>query len=435
MQGATASELITDIERRVQSGVLSPGDRLASVRSVAAELGVAPNTVASAYRQLRERGIVIGRGRQGTVVAHRGTPALPTDTTLPVGIVDARSGNPDPALQPSLDVAILAAAKAGPVHYGDRMVAAELSEAGKRWLASDGIDAANLTLASGAMDAIERVLVEHVRRGDRVGVEDPGHAPVHDVVAALGLEPVLLPVDEEGVTPAGLRVALERGVQAIIVTPRAQNPTGAAFTPGRAGELDILLRPHQSVLVIEDDHAGPVAGVPLAGLDRDRPKWAVVRSVSKSLGPDLRLALVAGDRDTVDRVEARVSIGPGWVSHLLQRTVAHLLDEPATALIIEQAAEQYSASRRRLIDALADGGLEAWGRSGLHVWIPVAAEQPVAEIVRSAGYAIRLGSPYRRATPPAVRVTIASLDDDNLDAIAHAVIAAVHPQTATTRLS
>ncbi len=435
MPQATASDLVADIEQRVRSGTLSPGDRLGSVRSVAAELGVAPNTIASAYRQLRERGIVIGRGRQGTIIADRRPAASPSSAPLPAGIVDARSGNPNPALQPDFAAAVSMAAKAGPVGYGDRMVTAELGVAGRRWLASDGIDAANLTLASGAMDAIERVLVEHVRRGDRIGIEDPGHAPVHDLIAALGLEPVLLPIDEEGVTPAGLEAALTRGVRAIIVTPRAQNPTGSAFTPARVAELDALLRPHRSVLVVEDDHAGPIAGVPLAGLDRDRPKWAVVRSVSKSLGPDLRLALLAGDRNTVDRVEDRVSIGPGWVSHLLQRTVAFLLDDPETATVIEHAAERYAAGRTRLIDALEVGGVKASGRSGLHVWIPVAAEQPVAEIVRSAGYAIRLGSPYRRSAPPAVRITVAGLEDHQLDAIAQAVIAAVPPRTATTRLS
>ncbi len=53
----------------VTRGQLAPGSRLPTVRGLAAELGLAANTVASAYRALEEAGIVEGRGRAGTFVA------------------------------------------------------------------------------------------------------------------------------------------------------------------------------------------------------------------------------------------------------------------------------------------------------------------------------------------------------------------------------
>jgi GntR family transcriptional regulator len=53
----------------IARGRLLPGDRLPTVRALAGQLGLAPNTVARAYRELEEAGWVVGRGRLGTFVA------------------------------------------------------------------------------------------------------------------------------------------------------------------------------------------------------------------------------------------------------------------------------------------------------------------------------------------------------------------------------
>jgi DNA-binding transcriptional MocR family regulator len=119
-------------------------------------------------------------------------------------------------------------------------------------------------------------------------------------------------------------------VQALVITTRAQNPFGSALDERRARELRALLRRHPEVLVLEDDHGGSVAGAPARTLCTDGiERFAVVRSVSKALGPDLRLALLAGDAATIARVEGRLALGIRWVSHLLQRTVAALLADKA----------------------------------------------------------------------------------------------------------
>src|SRR5205809_531347 len=84
-------------------------------------------------------------------------------------------------------------------------------------------------IVSGAMDGLERVLREHLRAGDRVIVEDPCFTGILDLLNALSLVPVPVPVDDDGLEPAGLREALRGTAGALIVTPRAQNPTGAAL--------------------------------------------------------------------------------------------------------------------------------------------------------------------------------------------------------------
>lgn len=414
----TAARIVEDVESRVRDGTLSPGERLPAVRVLADTLSIAPNTVAAAYRRLRERGVVVGRGRQGTIVAARTTLQASPEAPLPNNLVDAASGNPDHSLLPRATSKMLLAAARPGASYGNAMVTDELIEAGSRWLANDGLRVGHLTAAYGAMDAIERILAAHCSVGDRIGVEDPGHAPVHQIAAALGLVAVPMQVDELGVTPAGMRGALELGVAAVVITPRAQNPTGAAFDAERAAALRTILQSSPLALVIEDDHAGPVAGVPAHYLDHRRQSWAVVRSVAKSLGPDYRLALIIGDEQTLDQIEGRMQLGAGWVSHLLQRTVAALLADPASQKRVARAAETYGSRRRRLLKGLAHHEIEASARSGFQIWIPVADEEAAVSFLRDNGYAIRGASSYRIASGPAVRVTISALSDGQIDEIA-----------------
>ncbi|WP_193312820.1 GntR family transcriptional regulator [Georgenia subflava] len=62
-------QLRTQITEQVAGGKLGAGDRLPTVRRLADDLGIAPNTVARAYRELEQDGLLDGRGRAGTFVA------------------------------------------------------------------------------------------------------------------------------------------------------------------------------------------------------------------------------------------------------------------------------------------------------------------------------------------------------------------------------
>lgn len=412
----TAASIRTRIESDIRAGVLAPGDRLAAVRSLADEIGVSPNTVAAAYRQLRDRGAVVGRGRQGTVVAPARRPVQGQVSLVPDGVVDAMRGSPDPALLPDLAPALARACAGDSVRYGDDLLDPGFEAAAREMFSADGITAGFLTATSGAMDAVEKVLAANdLRPGDRVGVEDPGHVPVHQLVRAAGLELVPLPIDEEGVTTAGLGAALDVGLSALIITPRAQNPTGASLTSERAQALSETLAPHPGIVLIQDDHAGPISGALPILVDPPGPRFAVIKSLGKSLGPDLRISITTGDQVTVDRVAIAVSNGPGWVSHLLQRAAAHLLSDTSSVSQVTAAEQTYSNRRERMIATLATFGVNATGSSGLNVWIPTADEQGAVDAARSAGYAIRAADTYRVVSGPAVRVTISTLTDAQID--------------------
>ncbi|MCS0600666.1 aminotransferase class I/II-fold pyridoxal phosphate-dependent enzyme [Streptomyces sp. LP11] len=430
IQGRGAAEIAADVERAVAGGELEPGQHLPPMRELAARLGVNPNTVAAAYRVLRERGVIETAGRRGSRI--RPKPATTGREQLGVEVPadgrDLSTGNPDPDLLPRLAPALAAAAGQGdrrPVRYGDDPVDADLLRVARAELDADGVPAGPLTVTSGSLDAIERLLTAHLRPGDAVAVEDPGWGSLLDLVPALGLRTVPVGVDDDGPLVADLRRALESGARALVVTGRAQNPTGASVTATRARALRAVLRAHPETLLIEDDHGHGIVDQPLHSLAGVTGHWALVRSAAKAYGPDLRLAVLTGDATTVDRVRGRQRLGPGWVSLLLQRTVARLWADGA----VDRAAvaRSYGARRDALVEALAGHGVDARGRSGMNVWIPVPDETGAVARLLQAGWGVAPGARFRIASAPGIRVTVSPLTDADITPLAAAVAAAVRP--------
>jgi DNA-binding transcriptional MocR family regulator len=322
-----------------------------------------------------------------------------------------------------------------PVSYREAGPVPALLDLARERLTADGVrlDDAALTVTGGALDGIERLLTTHLRPGDKIAIEDPGWANLLDLVAALGLEPIPVPVDDDGPIAGGLLRALEAGAAAVVVTARAHNPTGASVTARRAGELRRVLGGFQGVLLIEDDHAAELSPVPLSPLAGAVPAWAFLRSVSKPFGPDLRLAVLAGDEGTVARVQGRLRMGAGWVSTLLQRLVAELWRDAAVAAAVARARDDYATRRSALVAALAERGLAAHGRTGINVWVPVPDETRAVAALRDRGYAVAPGALFRMASNPAVRLTVGPLERDDIARLADAVAAAIAPQSGIVR--
>ncbi|MEV6511384.1 aminotransferase class I/II-fold pyridoxal phosphate-dependent enzyme [Streptomyces sp. NPDC051642] len=430
IEGRRAADIAADVERAVGSGELEPGQLLPPMRELAVELGVNPNTVAAAYRTLRERGVIETAGRRGSRVrpkpATTGREHIRVD--VPAGVRDVSHGNPDPAQLPSLARAFTVAAEQSdrePVMYGDDPVEPELARIARSELDADGVPEGPVAVTSGSLDAIERVLAAHLKPGDTVAVEDPGWGSLLDLVPALGLRVTPVRVDDEGPLPGDVRAALESGARALIVTDRAQNPTGAVVSSTRARALRSVLRRHPETLLIEDDHGHGIVDQPLHPLAGTTRTWAFVRSVAKAYGPDLRLAVLTGDAVTLDRVRGRQRLGPGWASRITQRAVARLwadgaVDTPAVA-------SAYGARRDALIAALAERGVTAHGTSGLNVWIPVPDETGAVSRLLHAGWAVAPGARFRLSAPPGIRVTVSTLTADETGALAEAIASASGP--------
>ncbi|MFE9203060.1 aminotransferase class I/II-fold pyridoxal phosphate-dependent enzyme [Micromonospora sp. NPDC007230] len=430
--GSSSAAISASVESGIRSGGLAPGVTLPAVRALATELAVSPATVAKAYQELRQRGLVVTAGRHGTRVRPRPPVATRRAALMPAPLPGARNlsaGQPDSRLLPPLGphLAALATELGPPGGYAVTAVLPELAAAARERLAADGVPAEEITVTGGALDGIERLLAAHLRPGDAVAVEDPGWANLLDLLAALGLRAIGVPVDGDGPTEPGVRAALTAGARALIVTSRAQNPTGAAVSADRAAALRTLLAGRADLLLIEDDHAAELARVPLHPLAGATPAWAFVRSVSKPYGPDLRLAVLAGDEATVARVAGRARVGAGWVSTVLQRLVLALWRDPGTADLVRRAGESYERRRDGLVDALAARGLAAHGRTGINVWVPVPDETVVVTALRDAGWSVAPGALNRIAAAPGVRITVSPLDEADLAPLADAVARAVRP--------
>ncbi|MFE2041157.1 aminotransferase class I/II-fold pyridoxal phosphate-dependent enzyme [Streptomyces sp. NPDC059477] len=430
ISGRGAAEISASVERAVAAGELAPGQPLPPMRELAERLGVNANTVAAAYRVLRERGVIETAGRRGSRVrakpATTGREQLRVD--VPEGVRDMAAGNPDPALLPSLaGVFAEAAAQADrePVLYGAAPEEPGLVRRARADLDADGVPDGPLAVTSGSLDAIERVLTAHLKPGDTVAVEDPGWGSLLDLIPALGLRTVPVRVDDHGPLPDDVRAALAAGAHALIVTDRAQNPTGAALNASRARALREVLRGFPRTLLIEDDHGHRIVDLPLFPLAGATRSWAFVRSAAKAYGPDLRLAVLTGDPVTVDRVRGRQRLGPGWVSRLVQRAVARLWS--GGAVDTRAVAAAYGARRAARIGALAERGVPATGRSGLNVWVPVPDETGAVARLLHAGWAVAPGARFRMSAPPGVRVTVSTLREGEVERLADAIAEAVGP--------
>lgn len=432
IRGSSAVEIAEHVEALIRRGKLAPGDALPTVRAGAEAAGVSPATLAAAYRRLRERGLVVSRGRRGTHVSP--TPPVPTRRALPLpeGVRDLSAGNPDPALLPALGPALRRLAPPRRL-YGEALKDPTLVALASRQLRADGAPCDHVTVTSGALDGLERALGAHLRAGDRVAVEDPAFSGVLSLLQPLGLEPVPVEIDGSGLRPDALDRALAAGATALIATPRAQNPTGAAFDADRVRALSAVLDAHPDVLVLEDDHAGPVAGAPALTLCNGRRRFAVVRSFSKALGPDLRVAVVSGDEETVARIEGRQLVGMRWVSHVLQHLVVALWKEKGMAARLREAAAVYARRRQSLVDALDRHGIAATAPSGLNVWIPVPEEAAVVAGLLEAGFAVSAGERFRLRAGPAIRVTISTLQPGEADDFAAALARLLGPTSRTLR--
>ncbi|MFI1718385.1 GntR family transcriptional regulator [Streptomyces sp. PanSC19] len=408
IEGATAKGIAASVERGVSEGGLAPGDALPPVRRLADELGVSPGTVATAYKELRQRGLIVTRGRGGTVVAEVPSVASRRPPRVPAGLVDLAGGHPDPAFLPVLRPPATVAPVYGSHRAAPRL--AHLEALTRAWFERDGVPAEHVTFAHGALDCIARLLSTELRPGDAVAVEDPGFHHLLDLVPALGLRTVPVAVDGEGLVPESLRAALRGGARAVVCSPRGQCPTGAFFTRARRDELAAVLREFPEVLVVEDDHNAEVGGAAAYTLAAAGPaRWAQVRTVSKHLGIDLRWAGVACDAVTLARHDGRMLMTSGWVSHVLQETVAGLLADDAVRRLVAAGEEAYAERRAALIGALGAYRIRAVGASGLNVWVPVRDESAVVNGLRTQGWWVAAGARFRIAAPPAVRITTATL--------------------------
>lgn len=427
------------IHRLIRSGALQVGDRLPTVRELAAALGISPTTVSEAWQALGSVGAVQARGRAGTFVREAAEPDRPTrflsinpGTGAPG--LDLSSGTPDPDLLPPLREAMARVTLhegAWTSSYLDAPVLPDLEAHLRRtW----PFRPASLTVVDGALDALSRSVDLLVRLGDRVCVEDPAFPPLIDMLERAGAQLIPLPMDDEGIVVESLAAAMALEPVALFLQPRAQNPTGTSMTTERARELADVLRGHH-VTVIEDDHSGDIATGADVSIGVHLPEQVVhIRSYSKSHGPDLRIAAIGGSADVIEPLASRRLLGPAWTSRLLQAILLELLTDPAAVSAVRRARSAYAMRGLALRAGLAGHGVTSTNGDGINAWVEVDDERAAILMLAARGVKVAPGRPFE-ITPSGVghvRVTTGQLHEDDADQLQLVIGALAEAARATT---
>ncbi|NEH20512.1 transcriptional regulator PtsJ [Pantoea agglomerans] len=410
LSGKTSGEIFEQVRSLVQSGELKPGQTLPSVRDLAVSLEVNRNTVATAYKRLTDAGFAVSKGRNGTVIRGFVMPAVAMEGTSPdMALRDLAGGNPCTGFLPELS---LAGTRAG--LYGERSVSAELEAIGRNWMEPDISQAFELNLTSGAVDAVERLLNCYLISGDRVAVEDPCFLSSISTLMHNRLQAACVTVDEEGMQPERLAEQLESGVKALIITPRAHNPTGFGLSQRRAEHIRTLLSDYSQVLIIVDDHFSLLSTETYHHIIPETSRhWALIRSTSKFLGPDLRLAFVASDGETSIRLQQRLNSGTNWVSHIIQKVAASAMTSPGFDSHLSRVRETYRLRRQVLTDLLRYHDFQVSDRhDGLNVWVPLVSDSSrLVMHLALKGWLVRGGEVFVLSRPVhGVRITVSDLD-------------------------
>ena len=352
------------LRRAIRTGRLEPGARLPSTRALAGDLSISRGTVIEAYAQLSAEGYLVGRVGSGTRVA--ALPRAGADTASQTRIDDVprwdfRPGLPDPATFPRS--AWSAASRRALQGLPDRALAyppaagaAALREALAAYLRRvRGVDAdpARIVICAGFAQGVALVgQVLKARGVDVVGIEDPGYwqLPRHLAFAGLDVEPIA--TDEQGVSTDAVASS---GVEAVVVTPAHQFPTGVLLSPSRRASL-IGWATKGRGLVIEDDYDAefrydrPSVGA-LQGLASDQVIYA--GSVSKTLSPALRLGWLVLPTSIVEAViEAKAAADLG-APLLPQLALAQMLGTAAYDRHVRRVRRLYRQRRDALVAALA----------------------------------------------------------------------------------
>ncbi|MFD9071084.1 MocR-like pyridoxine biosynthesis transcription factor PdxR [Streptomyces lasiicapitis] len=373
--GSRRAALIRALRAAVQDGRLAPGTRLPPYRSLAADLGVARNTVADAYAELVAEGWLTARQGSGTRVAERAAPPPPARVPKRSPSAPARpaynlvQGQPDAGSFPR--AAWLAAARraltAAPNEAfgpGDPRGRVELRRALAGYLARvRGVrtDPERIVVCSGFAHAL-RLLFGGPGGGSGGGVlrgpaavEAYGLGFHRSLLDAAKVRTVPLSLDEHGARVEEL-ADVSGPVRALLLTPAHQFPTGGPLHPARRTAAVDWARTRDG-LIVEDDYDGefrydrePVGAV--QGLDPERVVY--VGSVSKSLSPAVRLGWMVLPEHLVDAVVTAKGQREAWASVPDQLTLADLIDSGHYDRHVRRMRQRYRRRRDHLVTALAD---------------------------------------------------------------------------------
>lgn len=400
--------LVNSIRDLILSGRLQTGGRLPTVRILAELLGVSPATVAGAWSQLRDLGLIETRRRGGTVVIDGNRTPMSNDSPW-----DLAQGLIDYSLLPDIGPALLAGSRELTVHGAakEHAIPSLVAAVVPTWPFEPQ---AWSTAGSGTEGTL--LAIQAASRGRKVvAIESPTSPRLLDICTTLGLKLIPVACDDSGPIPVALKEALQKKPAAFIYQPRAHIPLGHAVNQKRISALASELRHAPETAVVEDDFIGPLSFATPLSMGAVLPeRTLLVRGYCNTYGIDLRTCVIGGASKLIDDVRRVRSYGAAMNSRILQGALAWLLRDERANAAIARARDRYASRRTGLLRLLRVKGLRAQGDDGLNLWVPVPNEE--AAIVSLAGHGISVGSGTRcfvgAKKGEYLRISTARLPDD-----------------------
>jgi GntR family transcriptional regulator/MocR family aminotransferase len=216
-------------------------------------------------------------------------------------------------------------------------------------------------------------------------MEDPGFWLHRMVLRHNGIEPVSVPVDDDGLDVAALA---DSGATAALATPAHQSPTGVVLSAARRTQLLDWARGGR--VVIEDDYdaeyrydRAPVGA--LQGVAPDRVVY--VGSTSKTLAPGLRIGWMVLPAHLVDAVALAKGLADTGSSVMDQMAFGQLLTSGGYDRHLRQMRRRYLIRRNALLRALSRHLPQAvvlGAAAGVHLTVRFPDGCPIDEVVRRA---------------------------------------------------
>lgn len=396
-----ATPLADQIEARLRAlvagGQLPAGARLPSIRTLAAQLGVSPNTVITAYDRLVAQGAIESRGTAGFFVCDT-AGAVPLQGLLEAGdeqdavwlvqqahdqragVLPASSGAlPVSWLEDAVPAAVvqrgLARSQGGMASRCPPQGLPELRERLAQLMRSQGIavDASRVLTTFGGTHAIDLICRAFLRPGDSVLVESPGYFLLFDRLRQAGVNIVAIERRHDGPDLAQLEAAcIAHRPRLFFVQSVLHNPTGWGSTPANLHRV-LMLADRHGVLIAEDDvhghfHAGPATRIAQLSELRGVVYYS---SFCKALSPALRMGYIAADpallkplmREKIHSVLTTGALNEFVLLELLAsgRFRKHLERLQRKLEVARAAATRQLRAAGILFDRPAEGGLFLWG--------------------------------------------------------------------------
>ena len=337
-------EVMAAIRLKVSSRALMPGDRLPSIRSFAATLGVSPSTVVEAYDRLVAEGLIRARRGSGFYVARTGLPAMVLgeaeprrDRAVDPFWVSRQSLDADPtvmkpgcgwlpadwmpnsALRRGLR-ALARAEDAVLADYGTTRGSPILRRLLLSRFAEEGIETSpdQLMLTVSGTQAIDLICRFLLRSGDTVLVDDPCYFNFQALLRAHQVRIVGVPYTPSGPDVTVFEETLTAERPRLYITNSAlHNPTGATLSPQTAHRVLSSASAHDLTIVEDDIFADfePEPSPPLAVLD-GLNRVIRIGSFSKTLSASIRCGYITARADwingLVDRRSRLASVDQAW---------------------------------------------------------------------------------------------------------------------------